>query len=151
MDALAVISGLFSPTRYFVESLSVAESRCLPVQSGFTDFGVNFKGEALQAASFHILGLGLNDFGNVTQRSCNGWFWGVLPAFFVGLWVRWVAAGMIHISDRSKQSKKPLLYVFSHSMFATLKATVYVMVLLALLGISIFLILRKASRITADY
>ena len=32
-DVLAAFCGLLSPTRYFIESLAVAESRCLPVSA----------------------------------------------------------------------------------------------------------------------
>lgn len=115
---MAIFTGLLSPTRYFIESLAIQESRCLPVctiveiyrrcgaltaeapashhfvygswlslllwrhlqvQSGFTSFGPNFRGEALQAASFQLLHLGLNDFKEVTTQSFYGWYWGALP------------------------------------------------------------------------
>jgi len=33
---VALFSGLFSPTRYFIEGMTVAESRCLPVSNYFS-------------------------------------------------------------------------------------------------------------------
>ena len=106
--AVGVFSGFVSPTRYFVEGLTVAESRCLPAQSGFTvdtDEAVNFP---LDRTSFSILSLAENDAG-VIEESCSGWYWGILPALLVGLTVRWLAAGAIHLSGRSMQAKSPFL------------------------------------------
>ena len=51
----------------------------LQVQSGFTSFGPNFRGPVLQVASFKLLNLGLNDFGEVTTLGFEGWYWGALP------------------------------------------------------------------------
>ncbi|CAB9510243.1 Putative white-brown complex homolog protein 30 [Seminavis robusta] len=66
--------GLLSPTRFFVEAMAVTEGRCLPAQTGFTNLG-----EALveveeigRVASFKIVGQGMNDFGTVITRDCNG-------------------------------------------------------------------------------
>lgn len=103
---LALLSGFVSVTRYFVEGLTVHEQRCLPVQSGFTvdKYAFNFPLDVSASALAH---LGQND-RSVIQQTCNGWYWGVLPAFAVGLTVRYLAAGVIHVSYRSKQAKKPL-------------------------------------------
>jgi len=103
--ATAVFCGLFSPTRYFIESLAVAEHRALPEQSGFTQQDApNFP---LESDSFALLSLAQND-DDVNQRSYSGWYWGFLPALFVGLTVRIVAFGTIHVSGRSQQAKRPL-------------------------------------------
>jgi hypothetical protein len=105
-DLLALFSGFISPTRYFIEGLTVSEYRCLPEQSGFTQTSAatNFPPEA---NSFALLDLAQND-SDVKEQSCSGWSWGALPAFLVGLTIRWIAAGAIHVSERSKQAKKPL-------------------------------------------
>jgi hypothetical protein len=117
------------------------------VQSGFTNFGPNFQGEALQASSFQITGQGLNDLGNVTQRSFDGWYWGILPAFTVGVLIRWIAAGAIHVSDRSKQAKKPLLHTLKEKKTGYLILVFYYLVLIGLFSAIFFLVIREASTI----
>jgi hypothetical protein len=103
--ALALFSGFVSPTRYFVEGLVVHEQRCLPYQSGFTvePYAFNFPLYATVSAQAH---LGQHDRA-VVQHSCDGWYWGILPAFVVGVTVRYLALGAIHSFYRSKQAKKP--------------------------------------------
>jgi len=142
-NGMAVFSGLFSPTRWFIESLAVVESRCLPVQSGFTDFGVNLVGDATRVGSFLILGLGMQDLGTITQMSFGGWYWGALPAFVIGCWVRWISFGLIHISDRAKQAKKPLHQIMDAKLAVVL--FVYFVVLVVLTASSVYLILRESS------
>lgn len=106
-SAVELFCGFFSVTRFFMETLSVQEQRCLPEQSGFTvaATSVNFPLDIV--GSFNLVGLAQND-ESVVQQSCNGWYWGVLPGFMVGLTVRFLAAGTLHISDRAKQAKKSL-------------------------------------------
>lgn len=104
---LAVFSGIFSVTRYFMEGMMVQEQRCLPSQSGFTVEPTSVYFPVDQVGSFHLISLGQNDL-SVVQISCTGWYWGVLPAFLVGLTVRILAAGVLHVSDRSRQNKKSL-------------------------------------------
>jgi hypothetical protein len=85
----------------------VQEQRCLPQQSGYTldaDLSVSFP---LPLTSFSLTSLAGNDL-SVVQRSCSGWYWSFWPAFMVGLTVRYLAAGLIHVSDRGKQAKKSL-------------------------------------------
>jgi hypothetical protein len=108
-SATEVFSGWISPTRFFVEAMAVDQYRCYPEQSGFTieDYAVNFP---RQDSTFSAIGLAGNDLG-VTERSCNGWYWSVLPAIFVGITVRIAGLGAMHAFNRSKQTKKPLLYV----------------------------------------
>jgi hypothetical protein len=57
---LALFVGFVSPTRYFVEALTVAEFRCLPEQSGYTQTAIasNFPQEL---NSFALIGLAQND------------------------------------------------------------------------------------------
>jgi hypothetical protein len=105
--AVALFSGYVSPTRYFVEGLTVHELRCLPIQSGFTvePFAFSFP---LNATVSTVANLGQNDRA-VVQHTCNGWYWGVLPAVAVGVTVRFLAAGAIHAFYRSKQARKPFV------------------------------------------
>jgi hypothetical protein len=52
-----------------VEAMAVAESRCLPAQSGFTQLGpLLLMYHPDQYALFRLLGQGMNDFGTVIQR-----------------------------------------------------------------------------------
>jgi hypothetical protein len=108
-EAVAIFSGLMTVRRFFVENMAVQELRCLPEQSGLTvdPTSVNFPIDSV--GSFHLVGLGQNDL-SVVQRSCRGWYWGVLPSFMVGLSIRVLALGTLHVSDRSRQNKKSLMY-----------------------------------------
>lgn len=141
----SIFAGLLSPTRFFIEGISVAESRVLPIQSGFTNLGKSFQGEALRTASFQMLGLGLHDFGNITQQSVRGWYWGVLPAFCVGLTVRWLGAGLIHVSHRSEQAKKPITYLLRHDRKAPFVLFGFVAILIGLIVTDIWLLERQVS------
>ncbi len=107
-EGMALFSGIMSVTRFFIEGMTVQEQRCLPVQSGFTvePTSVNFPVDLV--GSFHLTGLAQNDL-SVVQRSCNGWYGGVLPAFLVGTLIRVFAFGILHVSDRSRQNKRSLL------------------------------------------
>ena len=84
----------------------VQEQRCLPPQSGYTvtDLSVSFP---MDLNSFSLTSLAGKD-ESVVQRSCDGWYWSFLPALAVGITVRYVAAGLIHVSGRGKQARKPL-------------------------------------------
>jgi hypothetical protein len=151
-DLLALFSGFVAPTRYFIEGLTVAEYRCLPEQSGYTQTAaaINFPQEL---NSFALLGLAQND-SSVREQSCSGWYWGALPALLVGLTIRWVAAGAIHVSERSKQAKKPLLKEMKHeagqndlSIFKSTRmfVAVFFVVFAALFSLSSWTIVRGAS------
>lgn len=118
---------------------------CLQVQSGFTDFGVNFSGDVLQTASFVLVGLGLNDLDTISVRGYDGWYWGALPAFLVGLWIRWVAGGLIHLSCRPQQAKKPLWKLMNGRLAVTI--SVYCLIMLGLLAASVWAIMRETSTV----
>lgn len=104
-----IFCGIVSVTRYFIETLTVQEQRALPEQSGFTvvETSVNFPID--QVGSFALVGLAQNDSSAVRQ-SYNGWYWGILPSLWVGLTIRVVAGGILHVSDRSKQARKSLWF-----------------------------------------
>ena len=103
-----LVSGWFSPTRYFFEALTVGEYRCLPPQSGWTvdDESVSFPRDATLMSAFGIAG---HD-PNATRPSCSGWYWGILPSIFVGLTVRYAAWLAMHTFHRAKQTKKPIIF-----------------------------------------
>jgi len=142
----AVFSGLVSVTRYFIEGLTVAEQRCLPAQSGFTvePTSINFPVDLV--GSFHLVGLAQND-SSVVRFSCHGWYWGVLPAFMVGLSLRVLAAGVLHVSDRSKQAKKSLWFDLVRRPLSKNKTiwivAGFIVFVLALFVLSAFLILHS--------
>lgn len=141
----AIFCGFFSPTRYFTESLAVSEHRCMPEQSGFTQFNApNFPPDK---TSFAIIGLAQND-SSTTIRSCSGWFWYVLPCFFVGMTIRVFAGGLIHVVGRSEQSKKSFFQEISDEFktrgpkTTTLVFACYIVILLGFVTASAWFILR---------
>lgn len=145
---LGLFCGFFSPTRYFTEGLAVSEHRCLPPQTGFTQENApNFPPDK---STFAILGLAENDL-NVTERTCDGWFWYVLPAMMVGLTVRFIAGGLIHVVGRSQQAKQSLIKDMAFEMRNPgPKTTVmwfasYIILLLFLLTVTSWLILRQTD------
>jgi hypothetical protein len=155
-SVLALFVGFVSPTRYFIEALTVAEFRCLPEQSGFTQtaIAINFPQEL---NSFALIGLAQND-PSVQEQSCSGWYWGALPALLVGLTIRWAAVGAIHVSERSKQAKKPLWTEIKQqtaqkglSIFKStgMLVVVFIFVLAALFSLASWTILSSPE--TADY
>ena len=144
--AIGLFCGFFSPTRYFTESLAVSEHRCMPVQSGFTQYvAPNFPPDS---TSFAILGLAQND-STVGERSCNGWFWYVWPCVMAGFTIRVAAGGLIHIVGRSQQAKKSLFVVIKEELrspgpkWTTFVFVCYTLILMGLITITSWLILRK--------
>lgn len=146
---VALFCGFFSPTRYFTESLAVSEHRCMPVQSGFTQYiAPNFPPDE---TAFAIMGLAQND-STVGEHSCGGWFWYVLPGFFAGLTIRMAAGGLIHVIGRSQQAKKPFFTVIGDEIRAkgkpkwtTLIFVSYCIVLMGLILVTSWFILRNVG------
>ena len=145
---MAIISGIFSVTRYFIEGMTVQEQRCLPAQSGFTVEPTSVDFPVDSAGSFHLEGLAQNDL-SVVQLSCSGWYWGVVPAFFVGLSIRILAAGIFQVSERSRQNKKS---IWSELQKKPLKQNKtfhvvisFVILVLVLFAISAWLIVRQVG------
>lgn len=99
----------------------------------------------MQVASFRLVAQGLNDFGNVIQQDCNGWYWGVLPAFVVGLTIRWIAGGVNHLSGRPQQAKKPTTTALANRKESQVALSFFLTVLVALVALSVFLVLRDVS------
>mmetsp|Transcript_9291 Transcript_9291/g.13972 ORF Transcript_9291/g.13972 Transcript_9291/m.13972 type:complete len:1312 (-) Transcript_9291:1353-5288(-) len=110
--ALSIISGALSPTRYFAEGLVVGEHRCLPAQYGLvidSNASANVTEFPRNATGLNFLGLGLWDNSDVVTQSFSGWYWGLLPSFMVGLTIRFTSAFLLHLTDRPRQLKRPLL------------------------------------------
>ena len=95
-----------------------------------------------------IASQGQNDLGTITQRSFGGWYWGAPPAIAVGLFIRWIALGAIHVSERPKQAKKPLLHTLGSNVLGYLVVLLYIVILLGLFGAISYLLLRETSSIT---
>jgi len=106
---LEILSGFLAPTRYFIETFVVSDFKCLPVQTGFTSF--NSTRFPAENKSFFKNHLGQRD-PNVGNHSCNGWYWGFLPSFFLGLSIRILAMVLMHAPTPMLQRnsyKLPLL------------------------------------------
>jgi hypothetical protein len=138
-----LFAAFFSPPRFFTEIIAVSDLKCLPPQSGFTQTNdaTNFPEDQ---ASFSFLSLGQND-SEVTDLSWNGWYWGVLPGFMVGLTVRFVAFGAINSLNRSKMAKKSFIFQLRNKGSLQLYSTVaaFFICLGGLIGVTSWLILRE--------
>ena len=108
-DYLGVITGILSPTRYFVEQMAVAEQRALPIQSGFTFSHPIYS--SVHGSYFHM-GFAQLDLATVQEQSTAGWYWPFLRLFMVGLTVRLLSFLFLHIFNRPQHSKKPLIVSF---------------------------------------
>ena len=100
---VGIISGLLSPSRFFLESLMVNEYRATPVQHGHTvkfeetmstTSYDTFKANSKFIDGFSYRGLAMND-PSVTVKTSGGWYWSVLPCIFVGLAVRFLALVLV--------------------------------------------------------
>ena len=80
--------GLFSPTRYFVESMAVSEQRNLPAQTGFTHVAGDATEFPMEANSFNLIGIAQRDMPGITVQTRSGWYWSVLPSFLIGVVIR---------------------------------------------------------------
>jgi len=143
------LAGWLSPTRFFIEGLTVGEYRCLPEQSGWTvaDTSINRNRTTTTLLRLPRFALAGND-PNAIQLSCNGWYWGILPSIFIGLTIRYVALLAMHSFFRGKQTKKSLPYEIRKSSKFAVKVALYFLVFIAMAFISSWLFTRT---LTADY
>ena len=112
--AMNLFCSFFSSPRFFTETLSVSDAKCLPSQSGFTvstnPDSVNFpEGKS----SFDMLFWGQNDL-HITDAGCNGWYWNVWPALFVGLTLRYLSFGIINSFNLEMHAKKSFWFQLRH-------------------------------------
>jgi hypothetical protein len=103
-------------------------------------------GEMFKATAMYSVRMAYNDFYVATQQNFNGWNWCALPSFCVGLWVRWISVGLIHVSERPKQAKKPLLQTLFSEPLGFLWLFLYLAIFTGLLVASCYLIVRQTSR-----
>jgi len=140
--SIEIMCGLFSPTRFFIETVVVSDFRCLLEQTGFSqgENSVNFPEEKKSFTKIH---LGLRD-KSVGSHRCNGWYWGYLPSFLVGLAIRVSAGLLLHMVNRSKQSKVSLRKAFLQPKFAlAVFGTSFIIILLFALAIFTFIVERR--------
>mmetsp|Transcript_20466 Transcript_20466/g.33924 ORF Transcript_20466/g.33924 Transcript_20466/m.33924 type:complete len:1212 (+) Transcript_20466:224-3859(+) len=141
--AKALFAAFFSPPRFFTETIAVSDLKCLPPQTGFTqtDEAYNFPDGK---DSFAWVSLGQND-SNVTDLSSNGWYWGILPGFLVGLTIRVVAFGAINSLNRAQMAKKSFLFQLRNkgSFSLYLSVAAFWLCLGGLIGVTCWMILRE--------
>ena len=105
---ISLMSGIFSPTRFFIESMIVGEYRCLSSQYGYVvDSDAN--GISFESTIFYQRGMGLWDSEHLKHQSCTGWFWGVFPSVMVGLSLR--CTGLIILLYRNKDPWRYILRI----------------------------------------
>jgi len=141
-SVLAVVSALFSPSRFFVETAVVSDSKCLPSQTGFTVDRMIATDFPVEKDMFSLLSLGIND-PYVSDYSCSGWYWNVLPAILAGLAVRFLGFGAINGFNRSVQSKKSLWHELRWSKLFLIKFILYWIVFFGLVAALAYTTLRK--------
>ncbi len=109
---LLIFASIFSPVRFFVEQMTVSEQRALPPQSGFTQedehYSLMFP---KKLNSFNIIGSAQLDIDTVRRQSTSGWYWPIIRAFMIGLTLRILSFGFIHMFNRQRQYKKSLMKV----------------------------------------
>jgi len=134
------IAGWFSPTRFFYEAIMVGEFQCMPEQSGFT-IESNSYGRLSSTTLIRIWGYAGHDV-NAVRRSCNGWYWSVIPAIFIGITVRYLAFGAMHACFRAQQAKKPLIYAMKKDRSVAAVTILYLLGLVVLVSVTTWLFIR---------
>jgi len=134
-----LLAGLLAPGRYFLETFVASDYKCLPSQYGFT-FGDDATSFPAGAESFNVTGIGESD-ENIALQNCGGWYGAYLPAIFVGIFLRVLAGGMIHVVDRNKQSKTELRLSLKDKSFL-MGSIIYLTCILCSFGLAVFLVMR---------
>ncbi len=95
----ALLSGLISPVRYFVETMVVSDRLCLGGQYGFTTDASKIG--TVPETVFDALHLAMNDKTSTRLGDCrNGWHYGKLRLLFTSLMVRALTLLVIQWSYR---------------------------------------------------
>mmetsp|Transcript_42187 Transcript_42187/g.98893 ORF Transcript_42187/g.98893 Transcript_42187/m.98893 type:complete len:292 (-) Transcript_42187:55-930(-) len=130
---LMAFSGLFSPTRLFIENFVVNDYKCLQEQTGFTQCAdaIQFPEEF---QSFNVTKLGQLD-KKIHIHSCDGWFWNFFPSFLIGLTIRFYAGILMHVVNRPQQNEPPLKKVLSWNLFKSCRKVQFVAFLMLLLPV----------------
>jgi len=125
----AFISGMFSASRHFIETMLVSELRTLPPQSGFSlqvdnlvsldgiiaNFGVDTPDYRLLNA-FNAANLAQHDMPEASYQSNSGWYKQILPPLLVGLTIRFGGALLINTCNRSQQAKTSIISELKRSV-----------------------------------
>mmetsp|Transcript_17412 Transcript_17412/g.40037 ORF Transcript_17412/g.40037 Transcript_17412/m.40037 type:complete len:1463 (+) Transcript_17412:134-4522(+) len=138
-----ILAGWISPTRFFFEALTVGEYRCLPEQSGFTIERTS-ENRNSNNTMMSMMGYAGHD-PSAIYRDCGGWYWSVGPVIFIGITVRYLAIGAMHICFRAQQGKKPLLYVLRRNSTLALITLAYCVALVVLVVIVTLLFTSEPS------
>lgn len=93
---LAILAGLLSPTRYFVEALVVSDVLCLPEQYGWTK---DPQSSNIDFNALDQLGLAKKDVH--VERNCRGWGYATPRLLITGLLLRVLALLIINIQYQS--------------------------------------------------
>lgn len=138
----ALVAGLFAPSRFFIESLAVAEFRAMDVQHGFTNLTLlsddNNAMSKLLSIGFNTTSTGLLD-PFVHEQSADGWDWGVWPSIYVGLGVRVIAFILLQLRNRTQMLKPPLM---KEDELSVAKFVLLILSFVACLSLSIYLFLH---------
>ena len=135
------VAGWLSPTRFFLESLTVGEYRCLPEQSGFT-IEPGSRSRLSNDTMMVMMGYAGHDL-NAVRQSCDGWYWSVVPVICIGITIRYLALGAMHACFRAQQAKKPLLYVMKRNCFVFTITMLYCIGAVALISVTTWLFMRN--------
>lgn len=136
-DTVALIAGLSSPIRYFVEGYVVSDLRCGPEQLGFTSSPQSDSSSSVSVTAFHLLYLAMNDSESAIQRSCGGWYYGNLRIFVVGLMLRSFTLLLIQVTYTRRKMK-----FFIQDYRKGMQILFLLILFLSLLVLSIYLILK---------
>ena len=135
-DFLSVLVGMLSSTRWFTEWMIVSEFRALPSQYGYTDVSLDY---------FFYAGYALDDISIAREQDNNGWYFNALPMLIIGLGSRMISFSIIHIKNRRKMNRTPILQMLLRGGLRDKLWVFFVGVLPLLTGLagSVWVILRK--------
>lgn len=129
---VAIFAGLMSPMRYFVETLVVSDLRCLPEQYGFT----KSNSTKIPDTALDVLHFAMDD-ESARYRSCDGWYYGALRLFVIGLMLRVLTLLFIQVTYRRQKLQCRLM---DRNKWALLSRGLLIAIFASLLYTSILLI-----------
>ena len=128
------ISSFLSCTRFFIEAMAVSEFKTTPEQHGFTTNITTVNPDTVSNI-FVKFNLGAGD-PNVIEQSDRGWYWFVLPSFFVGLTVRILGLIMLHACNRPQRLKKGILTDLKASSSMKIGCALFLVIFVASVAVS---------------
>ena len=132
---LNAISSFLSSNRFFIEAMAVSEFKTTPEQHGFTTDITTVNPDAVSNL-FVKLNLGAGD-PNVIEQSDRGWYWFVLPSFFVGLTVRILGLIMLHACNRPQRIKNGILTDLKASSSMKIGCALLLVIFVASVAVSV--------------